>query len=239
MKSSAKVAIMQPYFLPYLGYFALIKSSDTWIFNDEVQMIHKGWVERNRILRQQGGWHYIRVPLVKFPHTALIKSIRIRSNENWKEKVFAQLKHYKHIAPHYWKVIAFLKNAFEKEFESITAQNAHLLKLTCEYIGIDFKYEILSELNINIGEVTEPDDWSLLICKALGLSHYVNPILGESFYNRKKFEDNNVKLNFLKMNKQAYDQGSNEFIDGLSIIDVLMFNTPDEVLEMVQNYELV
>jgi hypothetical protein len=239
MKASDKVAIMQPYFLPYLGYYSLIKHVDRWIFNDEVQMIHKGWVERNRILKQYGGWHYIRVPLVKFHHTTLIKHIRIRNNEKWKEKILAQLQHYKKTAPYYWKVIGLLKTAFEPEFETITAQNAHLLKLTCEYIGFDFKYEILSDLNMKIEEVDEPVDWSLIICKKLDCKSYINPILGKSFYNRKKFRDNNIKLDFLKSLPYKYDQGADEFIGGLSIVDVMMFNTPEEVLTLIDNYQLV
>jgi len=239
MKVSDKVAIMQPYFLPYLGYYSLIKCADKWIFNDEVQMIHKGWVERNRILKQQGGWHYIRVPLVKFPHTAAIKSIRIRNNEKWKDKILAQLKHYKHIAPYYRKVIGLLNDAFKSDFESITAQNAHLLKLTCEYIGFDFKYEILSGLDLKIGKVREPDDWSLIICKELGYTHYVNPIRGLNFYNRKKYEDNNIKLDFLKSDSYTYKQGSKESVGRLSIVDVMMFNSPDEVVTMIEKVELV
>ena len=239
MKVSNKVAIMQPYFLPYLGYYSLIKFADKWIFNDEVQMIHKGWVERNRVLKQYGGWHYIHVPLVRFPHTTLIKSIQIRNNEKWKNKILAQLQHYKHTAPYFEKVTRLLEYAFKSEFKTITTQNAHLLKLTCEYIGFDFEYELLSELNLHLGEINEPDDWSLNICKEIGYKHYINPILGKDFYNRKKYEDNNVKINFLKLNPYNYNQGSKKYIDGLSIIDVMMFNSPDEILSMIESFELV
>jgi len=239
MKSLGKVAIMQPYFLPYLGYYSLIRATDKWVFNDDVQMIHKGWVERNRILKQYGGWHYIRVPLVRFPYTSLIKSIRIRNNEKWKDKILAQLQHYKHIAPYYWKVIRFLNYAFQPEFETITAQNAHLLKLTCDYIGFNFKYDILSELNLELGEIIESDDWSLQICEKMGYKHYINPILGMEFYNRKKFKDNNIKINFLQLDPYHYNQGSEKFTDGLSIIDAMMFNSPDEILNMIESFELV
>ena len=237
--SADKIAIMQPYFLPYLGYYSLIKATDKWIFNDDVQMIHKGWVERNRILKQYGGWHYIRVPLVRFPYTTLIKSIHIRNNEKWKDKILAQLQHYKHRAPYYWKVVRLLNDAFESEFETITAQNAHLLKMTCAYIGFDFKYDLLSELNLELGEIDEPDDWSLHICQELGYTHYINPILGMEFYNREKFEDNNIKINFLQLDAYHYNQGSKEFIDGLSIVDVMMFNSPSEILSMIESYKLV
>jgi len=233
-----KLGIMQPYFLPYLGYYSLIKCSDKWIFNDQVQMIRQGWIERNRILKQQGGWHYIRVPLVKFSHTTPIKYIQIRNDEDWKGKILDQLKHYKNKAPYYKKVIKLLDYAFKVEFETITVQNAYLLELTCEYIGFDFNFEVLSKLDIDLPDINEPDEWSLIICKTLGYNHYINPILGKQFYNRKKYEDNNIKLNFLRMDSYSYDQGSKEFVDGLSIIDVMMFNSPAEINQMLDKYQL-
>jgi len=201
-------------------------------------MIRQGWIERNRILKQQGGWHYIRVPLVKFSHTTPIKYIQIRNDEDWKGKILDQLKHYKNKAPYYKKVIKLLDYAFKVEFETITVQNAYLLELTCEYIGFDFNFEVLSKLDIDLPDINEPDEWSLIICKTLGYNHYINPILGKQFYNRKKYEDNNIKLNFLRMDSYSYDQGSKEFVDGLSIIDVMMFNSPAEINQMLDKYQL-
>ena len=234
-----KIAIMQPYFLPYLGYFSLIKSTDKWIVNDEVQMIHKGWVDRNRILKQYGGWHYIRVPLVKYPYTTSIKDIRIRNHEAWKAKILAQLGHYKKRAPYYWNTIAFLKDAFAQKFEFITDQNVYLLKRTCEYIGIKFKYDILSDLDLNLEKIEEPDEWSLQISKQLGCDHYINPILGMNFYNREKYADNDITLNFLQMKQIPLYHGDMVSIDGLSIVDVMMFNSPEEINEMLDNYDLI
>ena len=234
-----KLAIMQPYFLPWIGYYTLIKYADSWIFNDEVQMIHKGWVERNRILKQYGGWHYIKVPLVRYHYTEPIKDIQVRSTEDWKAKIFAQLGHYKKKAPYYWQVKGLLQEALNNEYKSITLLNAELLKFTCEYIGIDFKYKILSEMDIDLSHIHESDDWSLTICQQLGYDHYVNPIMGRQFYNREKYEANDVKLNFLNMGTTEYDQHNDKFIDGLSIVDVMMFNSPKKINAMLDNYELL
>jgi len=239
LTDTISVGIMQPYFFPYLGYYSLIKHTDDWIINDEVQMIHKGWIARNRILKQQGGWHYIHVPLVKFPHTRKIKFIRIKNNNHWKEKILAQLKQYKNKAPYYHQVFNLLKFAFEREFKTITAQNAYLLGLTCEYMGIDFKYDLLSRLNLDLSEIYEPDDWSLIICKQLGYTDYINPILGKQFYNRHKYEDNDVNLQFLEFGFPQYDQKNKEFIPGLSVIDAMMFNSPEEINQMLDQYQLV
>jgi hypothetical protein len=237
-KPSMKIAIMQPYFLPYLGYYSLIKNVDRWIFNDEVQMINKGWVQRNRILKQYGGWSYIRVPLVKYKHTEIIKNVKIRNDENWQCKILAQIKHYKRNAPYFFEVIHFLEEVFDHNFETITSQNAFLIEKTCEYIGLDFKYEILSEMNLEIGEVTESDEWSLKICQSLNHSHYINPIMGKQFYDTKKYDKAGIKINFLNWQCTPYNQFTESFVEGLSILDVMMFNTPEEILKMLDVYNL-
>lgn len=235
-----KLGIMQPYFLPYIGYISLMKCVDRWIFMDEVQMIRHGWIERNRILKQQGGWHYIHVPLHKHKSHILIKNIQVRNCEPWKEKILAQLCHYKKRAPFYYDMIRFLKQSFQEEFDSITKQNAHLLKRLSEYIGFEFNYQILSEMNLELKKANEPDDWSLNICKALNIDHYVNPIMGKAFYKTEKFHDAGIKINFLNKELFPYNQkNSNEaFIENLSIIDILMFNSPDEVLKRLDKYVL-
>ena len=91
-----KLGIMQPYFLPYIGYFSIIKHTDEFILFDSVQFIRHGWIERNRILKQSGGWQYIQVPIIKNNgRETLIKDIRINNTDNWKTKILAQIQHYK------------------------------------------------------------------------------------------------------------------------------------------------
>ncbi len=80
-----RLAVMQPYFFPYLGYFALIKKSDHFVIFDTPQFIRHGWIERNRILKPVEGWQYIKVPLVKHSRETAIKDIVIRNSENWKD----------------------------------------------------------------------------------------------------------------------------------------------------------
>jgi hypothetical protein len=235
---SMKIAIMQPYFLPYLGYYALIKEVDRWIFNDEVQMIHKGWIQRNRILKQYGGWGYIRVPLVKYSHTEVIKNIHIRNDEDWQSTIIAQIMHYKKNAPYFYTVLRFLIEVFEKNFDTITAQNAHLIQKTCEYIGLEFNYEILSEMNLSIDKINDSDEWSLNICNALNNNHYINPIMGKQFYHTEKYDKAGIKINFLNWRNTPYNQFNDEFIEGLSILDAMMFNSPEEILKMLDNYTL-
>ena len=234
-----KLAIMQPYFFPYLGYFSLIKHTDEFILLDEVQFIRHGWIERNRILKPCEGWQYINVPLEKHSRETVIKEIRIRISENWEGLILKQLEHYKKIAPYYSVVIQFLDKIFNVEYESITRLNGHLLSETCKYLGINFSNKIYSEMRLNIETVNGPGDWALNISKAMNASEYINPLGGVEIFNPEAFSAANIKLTFLKINLTSYLQGKRFFEPGLSIIDVMMFNSPEEIYLQLDQFELV
>ena len=126
------LAIMQPYFLPYLGYFTLIKHTDHWIVFDTPQFIRHSWIERNRILKPLEGWQYIKVPLEKHSRNIPIKDIIIRRNEKWGQKILAQLSHYKK-APYYANVINLVNEIVFHETESIVDMDVFALSVVCNY----------------------------------------------------------------------------------------------------------
>lgn len=234
------LGIMQPYFMPYLGYFSLIKHTDEFILFDTVQFIRHGWIERNRILKQNGGWQYIQIPLIKGNgRDTVIKDVRINNTENWKQKILAQLQHYKKIAPYYFRVTNLLKELFANDFDDITHLNQKSLQLVCDYLGFQRNFPIFSEMNLPIEEVNAPDEWALNICKAMNVSSYINPIGGSEFFDRIKYEKAGVDLKFQQMKLDEYDQKRQPFEAGLSILDVMMFNSPDDINVMMDHFELV
>lgn len=231
---------MQPYFLPYIGYISLIKHTDRFILFDTVQFIRHGWIERNRILKQNGGWQYIKVPLEKKRMNILIKDVRIKNSENWKNTILAQIQHYKKIAPYYFKVLKILNKVFEKEYISIVELNKEMLQEICNYLDIKTSIEIFSEMNLKIEEANAPDEWALNICKAiLGATEYWNPPGGIEFFSREKYAKENIALFFQKINLKEYDQKKEKFEEGLSILDVMMFNSKEEINKMLDDYILL
>lgn len=235
-----KLGIMQPYFLPYLGYISLIKHTDRFILFDTVQFIRHGWIERNRVLKQNEGWLYIQVPLIKTGRDTLIKDIQINNVENWKNKILSQLQIYKKIAPNYFKVIKLLDEVFEDEYFNIVHLNKRALEKICDYLGINRKIDVFSEMNLEIETAKEPDEWALNICKALGnANEYWNPAGGMTFFDKSKYENSGIVLKFQKVVLSPYNQKRTEFEDGLSIIDVLMFNSVEEINLMLDNYSLL
>ncbi len=235
-----KIAIMQPYFLPYLGYISLIKHSDEFILFDTVQFIRHGWIERNRVLKQNEGWLYIQVPLEKFSRETLIKDVNINNETDWKKKILSQLVIYKKVAPNYYKVNNLLNEVFEKKYDSIVQLNKDLLEKISAYLGFPRTLPVFSEMNLEIDEAKMPDEWALNICKKLGNDiTYINPIGGLDFFDREKYSNNNIKIYFQKMHLESYHQKRNPFEPGLSIIDVMMFNDIEEINRMLDNFELV
>lgn len=235
-----KLAIMQPYFFPYLGYFSLIKHTDQFILLDTVQYIRHGWIERNRVLKQDEGWLYLSVPIIKKGRETLIKEVLINNQQNWKQKIFAQLDSYKKKAPYYSAVIELLNEVFSQEYNDIVALNSASLKIVCNYLGIEKEITIFSEMNRSIEEPREPDEWALNICKAIGnVNEYWNPPGGQSFFDPKKYEAAGIQLKFQNINLLPYSQRRDTFEPGLSIIDVLMFNSKETINDMLDNYNFI
>jgi hypothetical protein len=234
-----KVAIMQPYFFPYLGYFSLLKNTDRFILLDEVQFIRHGWIERNRILKQTGGWLYIKVPLIKHSRQTPIKDIRIDNNQNWRQSIASQLETYKKIAPHYSQISQLVTKTIASDYDNIVSLDKAALEAVLKYLGLNKKIEIFSKMKLRIETPRQADDWALNICMALGgVSEYWNPPGGQGLFNKSKYIRAGIDLKFLKPNLEEYNQRRQEFEPGLSIIDVLMFNEPRIVNEMLDKYEI-
>jgi hypothetical protein len=235
-----KIAIMQPYFFPYLGYFSLIKATDEFILFDPVQFIRHGWIERNRVLKPDKGWQYIGIPIQKHNQTTLIKDIKTNDNEDWRNKILRQLEHYKKKSPYYNQTIEVVARALKNHTQSVVELNQSILKEVCAYLQISFKCRIFSEMRLAINPVNAPDEWALNICNALGINEYWNPPGGTEFFDRSKYEKNGVKLVFQKPLLEAYSQrrGAENFEIGLSIIDIMMFNSIEEINTMLDKYEL-
>lgn len=236
-----KLGIMQPYFFPYLGYFSLIKYTDKWIVFDPVQYIERGWMNRNRIIHPNKPEDlYINIPLQSHSRDILIKDVLISHNENYKEKILAQLyASYKKRAKYFHVVYDLVEDVLNQKVDKLVDLNVYSMKKVTEYLDIPFNYSIFSEMNLNIDKVNDAGEWALNISKALGVDEYINPPGGMELFDKKKFEENGIKLSFLKANLQQYPQKKPSFFEGLSIIDVMMFNDKKRINDMLNDYEII
>lgn len=233
-----KVAIMQPYFFPHLGYFSLIKHTDEFILFDPVQFIRHGWIERNRVLKQNEGWLYIKVPLVKHSRSTTIAEIEINNSLSWQQTILAQLEVYKK-SPYYEQVRKMIADVLSVEHKDIVSLNKATLQAVLDYLGIKSELHVYSQMHLDVRPPTAADEWALNICKGLGdVAEYWNPPGGKEFFDPSKYEQANIKLRFVSTPAKPYAQFARAFEPGLSIIDVLMFNSVEETNTMIDTYEL-
>lgn len=233
-----KVALMQPYFFPYIGYFQLIHSVDEFVIFDQAQHIRRSWITRNRILNAHKETVYINVPVCKAPRETKIKDIIINNELNWQEKIIQQLNYYKD-APNYSHVLEFVKECLRKEYTKLSQLNTCLLRKTCKLLNIETNITVLSESFPSIDEADDADEWGIIVSKALNATTYINAIGGKEFYNTQKYNEEGLEIKFVNPMLEPYKQFNHEFISGLSIIDVLMFNNIDHIIEMIENKEFV
>lgn len=231
---------MQPYFFPYIGYYSLIKHTDKWIVFDTVQYIQKGWVNRNRIIHPQKPESiYITIPVKSHERSISIKDVQITQDVDYKEKIMGQLtSSYKKRAPYYSDVMDLISQCLNLDTENLCDLNVYCLKETCKYLNIPFDFSIFSRMNLEIDDVNTPGEWALNICKALNANEYINPPGGIDLFDNKKFEDNNIKLKFLRSNLKEYNQKKNVFIEGLSVIDIMMFNDVRAINGMLNDFKI-
>ena len=230
-----KLGIMQPYFFPYLGHFALIAHTDAWVVFDITQYTPKTWMNRNRVLHPKEGWNYVSVPLANGSISIPTSEARVLNPADTRRSVLGKLSHYRRVAPYYRAVEALVQGAMAGDDEtSLVHLNVRGLRAVCAYLGLTFNYRIASELDLSLPSDLGPGDWAPAICAALGASGYVNPIGGRELFDPADFASRNVALQFLSFENPVYGVGPYQFEPGLSILDVLMWNSPQAVVKALR-----
>lgn len=232
---------MQPYLFPYIGYFSLINYSDKFIFFDTPQYISHGWINRNRIIKQDGSIGYFIVPIQKCHRETAIKDVKISNSTKWKEKIFGQLTVYRKKAPNYESVVTMIRSVFEQQAYGDSLSKLSILSVMeiCRYLDIKRDFEIFSEMNLDIDDVHAPDEWALNITQACHGDTYVNPPGGLEFFDREKYRENNIKLEFLNQHFKQYVQRIGHFEPALSVIDLMMFCSKEEIIDMLYDFEIL
>lgn len=233
-----KVAIMQPYLFPYLGYWQLIKSVDTFVILDDVNFIKKGYINRNSILLNHKS-HLFSIPIDRPSQNKLIMDTKLKfSNEEkyqFLRKIYLSYKK----AKCFEQVYHMLEEIVLFDENDLTTYIEHSLLKISRYLGLNTKFIRSSSINVGCG--LKGQDLIIEKCKSLKANIYINSIGGMSLYNADRFLEEKIELYFIKMKteKICYKQFNDSFVSNLSIIDVLMFNTKNEILNMLQCYELL
>jgi hypothetical protein len=231
-----KVAIMQPYLFPYLGYFQLIQAVDSFVFYDDVNFIKKGWIHRNRIL-VDGKEHLITFSCIGISQNRSINEVGVDTRDKAYQKILKTiLLNYKS-APYFEEIFPLVENVLTKEYDSISSLSIESIKEVCRYIGLNINF-YTSSLDFSESKGLERADRLIDITKSLNVTKYINVYGGKELYEKQYFLKNGIELNFLKAQLNSYKQFQEPFCPGLSIIDVLMFNDVDTIKKKLLNYTL-
>lgn len=228
------LAIMQPYFLPYIGYWQLMNAADEFVVYDNIQYTKKGWISRNRFL-QNGKDELFSIPL-RAGSDYLNVVDRTISPSFSREKLLAQLSNAYKKAPHYKDVMPLVDTIVSHNSENLFGYIYNSLEKVKEYLNIATPLVISSSLNIN--HALKSQDKVIALCKVRNASTYINPIGGTDLYDNNTFTAEAIKLKFLRTGNITYPQFGNAFIPHLSILDVLMFNSRETVIELLGQYKL-
>lgn len=228
---------MQPYFLPYIGYFQLIKSVDEFILYDNIQYTKKGWINRNRIL-VNGSDRLITLPVKKDSDYLNVVDREISDTWNTDKKSLLNLiKSSYSKAPYFRETYELLEECLAVEhtnlFEFI---HQTLLKIN-RYVEIETPITISS--SISIDHSLKSEEKVLSLCKAVGATMYINAIGGQHLYSKDRFAAHKIQLQFIKSDTVQYSQFSNNFVPWLSIVDVLMFNSKQDIIRYLNSYTLI
>lgn len=233
-----KIAIMQPYLFPYIGYFQLINSADKFVIYDDVNFIKQGWINRNYILANKRKYLFS-IPLENISSFKPINEIFISelAYNNWSKKFFATLKHSYNDAPFFESVYDIIYQFLNLKHNKIVTLALGSIKSICRYL--DIKTELIESSSIYNNKELNGEERVIDICKKEKATEYINSAGGLNLYSKQNFLSNGLKLSLLKNLCAAYNQNLKEFIPDLSIIDTLMFNDIKSVKLMLNQYELL
>jgi hypothetical protein len=230
------VAIMQPYFFPYLGYFQMVHAVDDFVFYDDVMFIKKGWINRNRILIQEKEFLFT-IPLEKQSQNKTIRESQVAWGAEFPRKFISQLESAYQKAPQFERVMPMIRLLLSHKPASMADLAGKSIELVWQYLGLEKRFHYSSQIQNN--QADGRAERLIHLTKSLGSSQYVNALNGQSLYEKTFFAAQGVELFFVKPVLQDYKQGkAKDFVSGLSILDVLMWNETDDVLQMLQHYTL-
>jgi hypothetical protein len=231
------VGIMQPYFMPYIGYFQLINSVDEFVIYDNIQYTKKGFINRNRIL-SNGTDQLFSLSLKK--DSDYLNVVERELSGLWekdKNKILNTIKSSYSKAPYFEESFDLISKCLNNSEVNLFRFIYDSIVLVNEYL--DIKTKVIISSTIDIDHTLKSQDKVLAICKERNATQYINSIGGVELYNKEIFKQNNIELNFIKSNLIQYKQFNNEFIPWLSIIDVLMFNSKEEINKYLNEYTLI
>jgi hypothetical protein len=231
-----KIGIMQPYLFPYIGYWQLLNAVDRYVIYDDVNFIKGGWINRNRILIN-GEAKMINLIMNGASQNKLINEIKVSEETIHRRKFMMTIKEAYKKTPYFSSAFPVIEDIMYQSESNLAKFLEYSIRQICIYLSIETELIVSSSICKN--NELRGQDKIIEICNILGADEYYNSIGGRELYSCDKFTQKGIRLKFLKADTLQYRQFHNQFIPNLSIMDVMMFNSADEIKNMLNSYELI
>lgn len=230
-----KLGIMQPYFMPYIGYWQLLSAVDAFVLYDNIRYTKKGWINRNRFLKHDQDATFT-VPLKK-DSDCLDVVQRSVADDFDRDKLLNQIDASYRKAPFFKTVFPVVSAIIRAERRNLFDYIYHSIRVTTDFLGV--KTPIVISSTLALDHSLKGESKVVAICKAMGATNYINPIGGQTLYSKLRFLTHGLTLEFIQTRPMGYQQYNGEFVPNLSIIDVMMFNSKESIRAMLGEYDLV
>lgn len=255
-----KLAVMQPYFFPYLGYYQAIAAVDKYILYDNLSFIKEAWMNRNRILLRDGRIQMLTVPLLHKSSNTMIRDVEIDNSKPWRENMLLTISGAYKKAPYWKEVFEVVEDVLMQKSSLLKDLNAKSIIAVLEYLGIRSKVDTDCTRFMDMEEILASieNDYSILpylertrpikkvarvieMCRREGACFFYNAIGGQELYDKVEFSQYGINLGFVKTQEIRYQQCSktDTFTANLSIIDVLMNSGREGTLELLDKYVII
>lgn len=226
-----RIGILQPGYLPWLGFFEQIYRSDIFVIYDDVQYDKHGWRNRNRI-KTAKGIQWLTIPVcIKFNEHPLITDVRIDNKVDWRKKHLLSLKTNYSKSPFFLKYIHIFEDAYSKAWEYLIDIDMHFISELSRCLGLNDKKIIRSSmLNVTGDKITR----LIKICKTLGADVFYEGAAGKNYIDESLFVREGIAVEYQDYRHPVYRQLYGAFMSHLSVVD-LLFNHGDEAFSILTN----
>lgn len=229
-----KLAVMQPYLFPYIGYYQLAYCSDLFIFYDDVNYIKKGYINRNNIATKNGVFLFS-LPIKNASQNKLINELYF-TEETKKILLTIEMSYSK--SKYFYEIYPLIESIFNNKDRKVSNITSLSIIKIFEYLSLNFNYDFSSTIDYDRENGAQEKIYDL--CKINNSKQYINAIGGIELYDKKEFQKRNIELGFIKPSITNYPQvNSSTFIDNLSMIDILMNCSKDEIINQLNNFKII
>ena len=253
-RTPESIAVMQPYFLPYLGYFQLLHAADRLILYPHLQYVHQSFMSRNRYPLNDTEHPYFGPNIAKKTRKGLISEVKVNDEQPWRDKMLARICNNYRRAPLYRQVEPIISEIVLHPSPFLAEINMHGVLQICRYLGLERKLDLNVDQYLDLektlrhehqnktDQCDEPDQKHkrvIKLCKHNKVSKFINPIGGKAIYDRQLLAREGVEISFIRSVLPAYPQRHTKtFVPAMSIIDILFNCEKEYVLELLSQYEI-